>query len=302
MKLLKIIFLLAFGSLSSSLALSKVKVLTTTSDLNALVTEVGGAEVESESICKGSQDPHFIEPKPSYMVKASRADLLVSIGMGLEIGWLPNIVNGARNPKINPGTNGYLEVGKSVQPLEVPQGKVTRAEGDVHPEGNPHVTLDPIRAGEIAVLIGKRLGEIDAANAAKYKVRADALAQRLAEKTKTWKDRVAKSGVTKAVTFHKTLTYFLDRFAIENPMILEPLPGLPPSAKHVMEVISKVKSDKIPLILVENFFDPTVAERVIKESKEARLAVVPVAVDGDAKVKTIDDLYETLVSAFEGEK
>ena len=153
---------------SSASALAKVKVLTTTSDLNALVGEIGGSEVESESICKGSQDPHFIEPKPSFMVKASRADLVVAVGMGLEVGWLPNVLRGSRNPNINPGTKGYLEVGTSVQPLEVPQGKVTRAEGDVHPEGNPHVTLDPIRAGEIAVLIGKRLGELDAANAAKY--------------------------------------------------------------------------------------------------------------------------------------
>lgn len=283
-------------------AFSAVKVITTTSDLNAIVSEVGGKEVESESICKGSQDPHFIEPKPSYMVKASRADLLVSVGMGLETAWLPNIVRGSRNPKINQGKAGYLEVGDFVQPLEVPTGKVSRADGDVHPEGNPHITLDPIRAGEVAVVIAKRLGELDAANAGKYQERAIALQKRLGEKTKVWQERVSKSGTNKVVSFHKTLTYFFDRFQIANPMILEPMPGLPPTARHVMEVISRVKSEKIPLIIVENFFDSNVARRVQKEVPGLRIATVPVAVGGEDEIKSIDDLYEFLVSTVEGKK
>ncbi|RZA25245.1 MAG: zinc ABC transporter substrate-binding protein [Proteobacteria bacterium] len=286
--------------LFSSQAFCALRVITTTSDLNAIVTEVGGKDVESEAICKGAQDPHYIEPKPSFMVKTARADLVVAVGMGLEVGWLPNIVRGSRNPAINPGGKGYLEVGSAVQPLEVPTGNISRADGDVHPEGNPHVTLDPIRTGEIAVLIAKKLGELDAPHAAQYNERAAALQKRLIDKTKVWAERIVKSKVTKVVTFHKTLTYFLDRFKIENPMILEPLPGLPPTAKHVMEVIARVKSDKISLILVENFFDPTVANRIEKDAPGTRVAVVPVAVGGDEKIKTIDDIYENLVSVIEG--
>lgn len=289
-----------FGLFDASLLHAAVRVLTTTSDLHAIVQEVGGAEVESEAICKGAQDPHFIEPKPSYMVKASRADLIIAVGMGLEIGWLPNIVRGSRNPKINPGTQGYLEVGPLVQALEVPSGKITRAHGDVHPEGNPHVTLDPVRAGEIAVFIGKRLAEIDPVNASRYTSRAAELQKRLIDKSKLWSERIKKSGVQKVVTFHKTLTYFLNRYAIENSIILEPLPGLPPTAKHIMDVIQKVKAEKINLILVENFFDPVVAQRVHKDVPSARVAVVPVAVGGDDKVKTLDDLYEHLVLVIEG--
>lgn len=294
------LYTLLFSSLLASPAFAALKVLTTTTDLNAIVKEVGGAEVESESICKGSQDPHYIEPKPSFMVKSSHADLIVSVGMGLEVGWLPNIVRGARNAKVNPGTPGYLEVGSSVQPLDVPQGKLTRADGDVHPEGNPHVTLDPIRAGEIAVMIGQRLGELDKPNAQKYTQRALELQKRLTEKSKTWAERIAKSGVTKTVTFHKTLTYFLNRFQIQNPLILEPLPGLPPTAKHILSVIQAVNADKIPLILVENFFEPTVAKRVAKDAPSVRVAVVPVAVEGIDSVKSLDDLYENLVRAIEG--
>ncbi|MBC7531887.1 MAG: zinc ABC transporter substrate-binding protein [Oligoflexus sp.] len=284
----------------ASMAQAEVSVLTTVSDLNAIVQEVGGKEVKSESLCKGSQDPHYVEPKPSFMLKANKADLMVSIGLGLEIGWLPSIIQGARNPKIQPGQPGFLEVGRSVTTLEVQNGKVTRAEGDVHPEGNPHITLDPIRAGELAQTIAKRLGEIDPPHAALYKSRADVLQKRLVDKTKGWGERISKTGVKQVVSFHKTLTYFFDRFNLQNPMILEPLPGVPPTAKHTMEVIERAKADKINLIMVENFFDATVANRIAKDVPGLRVEVVPVSVDGEEKIRSIDDLYEYLVSAIEG--
>ena len=118
-----------------------LSVMTTLPDLKAVTEEVGGKDVSVESFAKGTQDPHYLEPKPSYMVKASQADLVVAIGLGLEVGWLPPILQGSRNPKIQTGQQGYLEVGPSLDPLEVPKGNVTRADGDVHPEGNPHVTL-----------------------------------------------------------------------------------------------------------------------------------------------------------------
>ncbi len=285
---------------SAQTAHAELSVLTTVSDLNALVQEIGGAEVKSESFCKGSQDPHFLEPKPSFMVKANRADLVVAIGLGLEVGWLPSILQGARNPKIQTGQAGYLEVGPAVSVLDVPSGKVTRAEGDVHPEGNPHVLLDPIRTGEISLVIAKRLGELDAPHAALFKSRAEALQKRLVEKSHDWEARIAKTGTSKIISFHKTLTYFFDRYKIQNPMILEPLPGVPPTAKHTLDVIERAKADKITLVMVENFFDPQVAVRVSKDVPQLRVEVVAVSVGGSDKVKTIDDLYENLVLAIEG--
>jgi zinc/manganese transport system substrate-binding protein len=293
-------FLLLALSAFPSAALAKLSVLATTTDLRAIVAEVGKDLVSVESIAKGTQDPHYIEAKPSFMVKASRAELVVANGLDLEVGWLPSIVRGARNPKIASGEKGYLEVGPSVSPLEVPQGKVTRAEGDVHPFGNPHVTLDPIRAGEIAGVIATRLGEIDAPNAAAYSANAVAFQKRLKEKTSAWQARIEKSGTKDAITYHKTLTYFLDRFKIGNPAILEPKPGVPPTSGHVMEVIRIIREKKVPLILVENFFDPTVTNKIRQEIPAVRAATVPVAVDGAPGTPTIDDLYETLVKAVEG--
>lgn len=295
--------LLIFAFLSfSSMAKAELSVLTTVSDLNALVKEIGGQDLKTEAFCKGSQDPHFLEPKPSFMIKANHADLIISIGLGLENAWLPSIIQGARNPKLRQGQPGFLEVGGFVTALEVPSGKVSRAEGDVHPEGNPHISLDPIRAGEIALVIAKRLGELDSSHAAAFKSRAEALQLRLKEKTKNWSDRLSKTGITKVISFHKTLSYFFDRFQIQNPMILEPLPGVPPTAKHTLEVINRAKAEQIKLILVENFFDATVAERVTKEVPQMRFVVVPVSVGGEENIQTIDDVYENLVRAIEGKK
>lgn len=284
----------------SSRAGVKLKVVTTTPDLRSIATEVGGDLVAAESLGKGTQDPHFIEAKPSYMLKVNRADLVLSTGMDLEIGWLPSILAGARNPKVNPGERGNLEVGPSVEPLEVPTGKISRAEGDVHPAGNPHVTLDPIRAGEIALLVAKRFGELDSANAPKYEANAKSFQARLLQKTREWQSRVAKSGVTKVVTYHKTLTYFLDRFKLANPAILEPKPGIPPTSGHIIDVIKIIREQKIPLVLVENYFDPTVTTKIRQDVPGLRAVTVPVAVDGAPGIARLDDLYEALVKAIEG--
>ena len=281
---------------------SKLSVITTTTDLRNLVEEVGKENVSVEAIAKGTQDPHFIEAKPSFMVKASRADLVISVGMDLEIGWLPSIIQGARNPSIQHGKKGFLEVGLLVEPLEVPKGAVSRAEGDVHPFGNPHVTLDPIRAGEIAGKIAERLGELDPPHLVQYATHAKAFQTLMASRTKEWKQRVAKSGVKSAVTYHKTLTYFLDRFEIQNPAILEPKPGIPPTSSHILDVIRLIREKNISLVLVENFFAPTVTDKIKNDIPALRSKTVAVSVDGRPGVRTLGELYESLIQVIEGKE
>jgi len=294
-------FLFAMSAIvPASDAFAKLNVIATVTDLRAIVAEVGGEFVSVESIAKGTQDPHYIEAKPSFMLKLNRADLVVAIGLDLEIGWLPSVVRGARNPRINPGQPGFLEVGPLVNPVDVLTGKVTRAEGDVHPFGNPHVTLDPLRAGEIAVKIAERLGQLDPGHASDYAKNAHTLKSRLEAQTKIWKTRIDQSGVKKVVSYHKTLTYFFQRFQIENPAILEPKPGIPPTSGHILEVIQLIRTQRIPLILVENYFDPTVTKKVRDELPAVRSQTVAVAVDGAPGVVKIDDLYEHLVKAIEG--
>ena len=296
-----LMMLIALTGLSlSSVAEAKLNVVTTIPDLAVVVSEIGGDNVSIQSISKGTQDPHFIEAKPSYMVKVSHADLVVSLGLELEIGWLPPILNGARNPRVMPGTNGYLELGPYISPIEIPTEKVTRAEGDVHPFGNPHFNVDPIRMGTVAVKIAERLGELDPDHAASYAEKAQSFKSRMEEKTKGWQARIKKSGATKVITYHKTLNYFFDRFGIKNPINLEPKPGIPPTAQHILEVIKVAKAQKIKLILVENFFDISFAGKIISEIPDMRVVTIPVEVGGDPTIKTLDDLYENLVSVIEG--
>lgn len=281
-------------------AFAKLTVVTTLPDLRALVEEVGGDNVVVESIAKGTQDPHYVEAKPSFMVRVSKADLIISIGLDLEVGWLPSVIQGARNPKIAKGKPGFLEVGPMVDPLEVPRGTVTRAEGDVHPFGNPHITLDPERMGKVAVIIGDRLAELDTDHATQYRANAKVLQKRLSDKIKLWQHRIDATKIKAIVTYHKTLTYFLNRFHIENPAFLEPKPGIPPTSGHIIEVIDLIKKQKIPLLLIENYFDPSVTNRIKQEVPSIRSETVAVSVDGAPNVKRIDDLYENLVRAIEG--
>jgi zinc/manganese transport system substrate-binding protein len=233
------------------------------------------------------------------MLKVSRADLVLSIGLDLEIGWLPPILQGARNPKVIPGTPGNLEVGPLVETLDKPVGGVSRADGDVHPQGNPHVNLDPIRMGQIGLKVAERMGELDSEHAQAYTQRAQALKARLDEKTKGWRARVEKSGVKSVVTYHSTLAYFLDRVHVKAAAFLEPKPGIPPTAKHLLEVMDVVKAQKVPLVLIENYFDASVAKGMLQEAPWLKLRSVPVLVGGDPSIKTLDDLYEGLVAALE---
>lgn len=281
---------------ATSPLMAKVDVMTTTTNLADLTKKIGGDHVSVRSIAKGAQDVHFIEAKPSFMVKLSKADLLIAVGHGLEEAWLPLLQRGARNPKVGAGQKGYLEVAPLISHLlEVPTGKISRAEGDVHPEGNPHVMLSPKNAVIIAEGIAKRLGEIDSAHAADYLANSKKFAEQVAEKMPKWQAQIDASKVKEIVTYHKSLSYFLDAFGLKAVIQIEPKPGVPPSTKHILKVIKTVKGKKIPVILVENYFDPAAAERIKKDVPSVKVKTVPVAVEGDKSATDLFALYDVLV-------
>lgn len=287
----------------ASTAMSEINVVVTTTNLKDIVKNVGKEKIKVDSISKGGQDVHYIEAKPSHMVKIAKADLVVSVGFELESAWLPLLIRGAKNPSVNPGTLGNLEIAPSIaRPLEVPTKKLTRADGDIHADGNPHVLLDPRNAASVSMVIAKRLAKLDPKNEGYYLNNAKTFQTSLLTKYDDLKARIQKSGINEVVTYHKTLSYFMDAFGIKAPMVLEPKPGVPPSAKHIMNVIKHVQNNKISIILVENYFDSSVANRVAKDAKNTKVFVVPVAVKGNEKVNSLVDLYEYLVSAIEGKK
>lgn len=296
------VFLLAFQGFPIE-AFAKLNVLATTTTLKSIAESVGGEYIKVTSITKGPQDPHFVEAKPSYMIRARKADLIIAVGLELEIGWLPQIIRGSRNPKIRDGSPGHFEAGRFITPIEVQQSRVDRSQGDVHGLGNPHFTLDPVRAIEIAKALSKRLSQLDASNKAHYQKNVKDFEKKINHKLLGWTERTKQAGIEKVVTYHKTLNYFLHRFNFKLLGEIEPRPGIPPTAKHILSLIETIKREKASCILVESFFETHAAER-IKKSVPVQIEVVPTEVNATRKATDYEALIEAIVSSIEkcGEK
>jgi zinc/manganese transport system substrate-binding protein len=286
------LFLTAF--LIGAVQAPALTIVTSTADLGALARELAGPGAAVDTLCPAGRNPHDLEAKPSFMVKVSRADLVVATGLELEQGWLPNILRGARNPKVLPGTPGYFEAGSVIQPLEVLTG-ATRAGGDVHPAGNPHFMLDPLRAGDVAVALAARLGQLDPAQRAVYQGRGLAVQARLKEKAAQWQQRIKKSAPHPLYTYHKTLAYFLERFGLDSAGQLEPKPGIPPTAGHLVQLVQLAKERGVGLILVESFYDRAGADKVAGAVPGLKVRMVDAQpVKPDARV---EDAIQGLVDA-----
>ncbi len=251
---LAIASLVAVG-MSARPTAAALRVVTTTSDLAALATEVGGDKVQVDALGKGYQDPHFVEPKPSFILLVNRADLLVAVGRELEIGWLPPLVNSSRNPKIQGSANGYLDASLNVKILEIPTGQITRAMGDVHPSGNPHYWLDPGNGRRIAQAIRDKMSELSPGDKAYFAQRYADFDKRLADAEKKWDATMAPYKGTKIVTYHRSWPNFVDRFGLDVIGYVEPKPGIPPSPSHTLELIDEMKRQGVKVIMVEPYFD-----------------------------------------------
>src|SRR6476469_5116124 len=186
----------------------KLNVITSTTDMAALASEVGGDRISVDSIARGYQDPHFVEAKPSFLLKLRNADLLIAVGLDLEIGWLPPLITQSGNPKIQVGAGGYLDASQFAQILEIPQGTVTRAEGDVHPLGNPHYWLDPDNGRRIAKGLASKLGEMDPPDAAYFQQRFQDFDKRLTAAEQKWDAEMKPFQGKKVVTYHNSFPNF----------------------------------------------------------------------------------------------
>ena len=225
-------FLLAVLAMAAMLAQpaqakDKLYVVTSTSDLASLATEIGGDRIEVESIARGYQDPHFVEAKPSFLLKLRKADLLILVGLQLEIGWLPPLITQCGNPRVQVGASGYLDVSQFAQILEIPQGQITRAMGDVHPLGNPHYWLDPENGRLIAQGIQRKLAQMRPEDAAYFAQRFESFSQRLTEAEKRWDERMKPYRGRKVVTYHRSWPNLAKRFGLDVVGYVEPKPGIP---------------------------------------------------------------------------
>jgi ABC-type Zn uptake system ZnuABC Zn-binding protein ZnuA len=287
--------------LGAAPAAAALRVVTTTEDLAAIAREVGGDKVDVTALARGYQDPHFVEPKPSFILAVSRADLLIAVGRELEIGWLPTLVSSARNAKIQPGSNGYLDASLNVRILEIPTGQITRAMGDVHPQGNPHYWLDPANGRLIAQAVRDKLGSLSPADKAYFQQRYDDFSTRLAAAEKRWDAAMTPYKGTKIVTYHRSWPNFMDRFGLTVMGYVEPKPGIPPSPSHTLELITDMKAQDVKLIVVEPYFDKKTPRSIASQVGGQVLELAP-SVGGVKEatdyIKLFDYDVQTLATAL----
>jgi zinc/manganese transport system substrate-binding protein len=272
-------------------ASAATKVVTTTQDLESLTREVGGDKVTVESLAKGYQDPHFVEAKPSFILKLNSAELLIAVGRELEIGWLPALVNQARNPRIQPNGDRYLDASLTAKILEIPSGQITRAMGDVHPSGNPHYWLGPDNGRRIAQAIQKKLAEISPADAPYFAQRYADFDRRLAEAEKRWQAAMAPYRGTKVVTYHRSWPNFTEAFGLNVIGYVEPKPGIPPSPSHTLELIQEMKRQQVKVIMIEPYFDRKTPDAIARETG-AQVIVLAPSVGGEKEVTDYFKLFD----------
>jgi|ERR1017187_13588 zinc/manganese transport system substrate-binding protein len=298
MKKILLILSVIFSCALSSQA--KLNVVATLPDFGSLAREIGGDKVEVMVLAKPTEDPHFVDARPSFVVQLRTADVLIEGGAELEIGWLPPLLQNARNPKIEAGKPGRVIAAEGLRLMNVP-ANATRAAGDVHALGNPHFMTDPIIAKAVAQHIAQAFSAIDPANAAVYEANNKKFEATINAKLQEWGAAMLPFKGQNVVAYHDSWVYFAHRFGLNIDVFLEPKPGIPPSPSHLVEVIAQVKARKIKAIIIEPFHDRKIAEKVASATgaKVVDFAQFPGGMAGtDSYVKLMDTLVSRLAAAL----
>jgi zinc/manganese transport system substrate-binding protein len=293
--------LAGFASITSAgRADAAVNVVTTLPDLAAITREVGGKNVSVTALALPTQDPHFVDAKPSLALAVSKADLLIVAGLDLEIGWLPTLQLGSRNANVQSGNRGYLDCSMLVRRLDVPQEKLDRSHGDIHPGGNPHYLYDPRAAAQVATGIAQRLGEIDPGHDADYKAGLKAFLAKLEAARARWEKRLAGARGQQIITYHKSWVYLMDWLGLVDAAELEPKPGIPPTSKHVAEVMVLGRKVGAKVILQESYY-PDTTSKLLADKLPAKVVSLPGGADfkgGEGYVEHMDKLVDALARAL----
>jgi zinc/manganese transport system substrate-binding protein len=280
-------------------AAAAFKVVTTTEGLAALASEVGKGRAEVESLSRGVQDPHFVDANPMLAVKLRNADLLVDVGLELEIGWLPPLVNQSRNPDIQPNGKRRLTAATAITVLDLPRGPVDRSQGDLHPAGNPHFLTDPRRALQVATAIADKLTTLDPGGAQAYRANLADFSKRLEADIARWQGRLAPAKGKKVFTQHRTMTYFFDFSGIASAGEIEPRPGVPAPPSHLAELVGIAQREGVKAVIVEDYYDTKSAEVVARHSG-AKLVQTPGDVGAEPGLTTYEKYMDSIVSRIAG--
>jgi len=285
--------LILFSAFVAGLLTSRagtIKVVTTTMDMKSIAEMIGGNKVSVQSIATGYQNPHFVDPKPSYIISLSNADVFVTVGLDLETGWSPQLLASSRNAKIQKGSAGYVDASEGVGLLQVPSS-LNRGEGDIHIFGNPHYWLDPLNGKVIARNIADGLERVDAANRSFYEANLNAFYDRVDLKLKEWEAKMAPYRGSKVIAYHNEWVYFERRFGLQIVDFMEPKPGIPPSPSQLVKVIREVQADKIKVIISSPYFTTSSSDVV---SKQTGVKVLTMATSAGAfpSVKNYFDVFD----------
>ncbi len=287
------IFISAFGNS----AFASIKVVASVPDLASIAKEIGGDKVSVKSIAKGYQNPHYVDAKPSYILDLNKADLLIYMGLDLEVGWLPILVTGARNSKISSSnSNGNFDTSTLIPvKLDVPKVRIDRSMGDIHPGGNPHFMLDPRYAITVARGIADRLSWIDPENSAIYRSNWVNFTNRMETKIKEWRYMLAPYQGTKVLTYHKTWTYFIDWAGLQEAGTIEQKPGIAPSPKHLAYIIKLARSSDIKLV-ISSLYDPKRASKIVADKVGIPFIPLPSQVGAEKNITVYTELIDSIVS------
>ncbi len=295
--IVKILIALATGALALP-ALAAVNVFACEPEWAALARQLGGDKVSAVSATTAFQDPHHIEARPSLISRMRTADLVICSGSELEVGWLPLLLTQSGNDRVQPGSPGYLEASQHVLKLEVPR-VIDRSMGDVHPGGNPHIQTDPRNIAKVAAVVAERLEQIDRANAATYRSRAESFDKRWQEAIRRWEQQAARLKGMPLVEHHKGFSYLIRWLGMREVGTLEPRPGIPPTTSHLAELVELMKRDPAKVIIYSSYDDPRAAE-FLSERTSVPKVMLPFTVGGSDKAKDLFGYFDDLVARLLG--
>jgi len=304
---MKIILSLLTGAIITAAftAQAKLNVVATTPDLGAIAKEIGGDKIDLTTMARPTEDPHFVDAKPSFILKLNKADVLIHGGAELEVGWLPKLVEQARNAKIIGAAKGEVRCCEGVQMREVPE-KPDRSAGDIHAAGNPHFLVDPANAKIVAHHIADAFSKVDAANRETYESNSRQFIATLDTKLVEWQAKLAPFKGAQLVAYHNSWLYFANRFDLRIELFLEPKPGISPSPAHLATVIAKMKAQQVRVIIVDPYLNRKTAETVARNTGATVVDVAqfPGGVKGTegGYVALLDYLVNSLASALEGKQ
>jgi ABC-type Zn uptake system ZnuABC Zn-binding protein ZnuA len=297
--LVRYLYVLMPAMLAAAPAHADLKVATSLSDLASVAQFVGGKHVTAQSLCKGYQDPHFVPAKPSLMKSIQNADVFVSTGLELDGGWLPLVLPGSRNPKIQPGTKGFVDASQGVDVLEKPTGTVSRAAGDIHPLGNPHYYADPKNLEVVANHLAQVFSDLDPANAAEYAANAKAFQTRMEAALEKWEKEMAPYKGASIVPYHPNFVYFADRFGLKLFGTVEPKPGIPPSPRYLNDLAESMKKAGVTVVVYQPYYDADACKEVAKRAGGTALAITT-EVGGLPGTDDVFSKFDLLVSSIAG--